>query len=230
MKRKYIITGLAAIVVIATLTVTFIRLRPKTDNTLTSVSNNDTITEKIVKKSQISTPKEPPKPAENTAKVEEPQATEEASDATSEAVEDTEPEVVIATVVADEISRPAFNIPKSESQFVSAGLTLQQAVERGGKDYYSGYYGYISSKIVETGRGVVEILTAIDRQGRQTAELEIGLIAADGRRLKYAVVARNRISVTEVVSAPDEKLAEMMTEYSITPEMTFVKGKTYHKL
>jgi hypothetical protein len=77
----------------------------------------------------------------------------------------------------------------------------------------------------------LEILVSYDAEGAEVDRLEIGVLTVDGEARKYATVLVNRLSVFELVaSKTSEKRQEQMTEYLITPNLSFRKGKTFRKL
>jgi cytoskeletal protein RodZ len=233
MKRNHIRIVISAVATGAAVAITVLALLKKHPDSKSHETENDTVSQTVEQSRETGRPNRKEHITEKTGT-----PTASPADA-AETVTDTDTESEETTVSVETESEPPatdpadlseFKVPKAESLFFDAGTSALTAIEQGGKTYYSGVCGTLTSRVVRSGDGAVEILTAADPAGNTTAELEIGLINSAGRRMKYATTARNRLLVFEVISAPNEKPAEMMTEYTITPAMTFVKGKTYHKL
>lgn len=106
------------------------------------------------------------------------------------------------------------------------------------KIYYEGNNGVLESVVYSSEGGLSEKLVSVKPDGEFVDALEIGfidLVDKNGDPVftieKYAVVYRNKISVYELTrkgrnSARDEKV----TEYTISPQLEFIRGKTYSKI
>jgi hypothetical protein len=100
-----------------------------------------------------------------------------------------------------------------------------------GKIYLQNKNGKLESVVKSEKEGFYERLISYDAKGNTLDELEIGTIDGAGKTVKRAVISGNRISVFEIVSAKGgKKQEETVTEYRITPQLTFRKGKTYTRL
>ncbi|GHT76447.1 hypothetical protein FACS189413_17410 [Bacteroidia bacterium] len=127
-------------------------------------------------------------------------------------------------------------IPLTKSVFALANVTLSsfQAVSpektrMQGKSYYQGENGAIESDLVWDEDGNLhEQLVSFDPSGRPVDNLEIGILTPEAH-IKYASLSTNKISIIESVQTT-KKNEERVTEYSITPQLQFRKGKTYLKI
>ena len=101
-----------------------------------------------------------------------------------------------------------------------------------GKIYYQGENGLIESFLSVDEKGVIrEMLFSYDPFGNPVDELEIGWLVPDSPERKYATVLVNKLSVFELtLSQPADKKQERVTEYFITPQLRFRKGRTFTKL
>ncbi|MDR0546585.1 MAG: hypothetical protein LBG77_03235 [Dysgonamonadaceae bacterium] len=127
-------------------------------------------------------------------------------------------------------------ISMTKSMFAPANITLAsfQAVSpeksrMAGKSYYHGENGAIESDLVWDEDGNLhEQLVSFDLSGRPVDNLEIGVLTPSART-KYASLSTNKISIVESVQTA-KKNDERVTEYTVTPELQFHKGKTYLKI
>jgi hypothetical protein len=97
-----------------------------------------------------------------------------------------------------------------------------------GKVYYQGNNGKLESFIKREGDKIFEQLVSSDYKEDKVDELEIGIIEEADKAVKHAVISKNKVSVFEIIPAKNgKKTEERVTEYTITPQMRFIKGKTY---
>jgi hypothetical protein len=116
-------------------------------------------------------------------------------------------------------------IPLTKSLFNTDNLSVVHISK--GKVYYSGVNGRLESQIIVNGDQEFERLTSYNPQGNKVEDLIIGLVDENGIKRKYASFSQNRISLIEITTGKEE---ETVTRYLITPELRFVKGKTYKKV
>ena len=101
-----------------------------------------------------------------------------------------------------------------------------------GKLYYQGDNGRLESFLYLDSQGMVrEYLVSYDPKGNVVDYIEIGIIISEAGRKKYATLSVNKLSVFEL-SQPEagNRRRELVTEYSITPQLRFNKGRTFSKL
>jgi hypothetical protein len=184
-------------------------------------------TEKIESKSEN---KKPDKPVADKIKspVEVFEETEQVITPENEA-EETEETIETENETALEKELAKIDIVKTKSLFHHSEISLDSLPNE--NVYYHGENGKLESKVKHSDKGISEQLTAYDIHGNNTGTLEIGFIEETGKRVKYAVISKNKISVFEITLSKNKKSqGELMTEYTITPQMKLIKGKTYHKL
>ena len=101
-----------------------------------------------------------------------------------------------------------------------------------GKIYYQGENGWIESFLTVDEKGAIhEVLFSYDLAGNPVDNVEIGLLVPDSSERKYATISVNKLSVFELTtSGVTGKKQERVTEYSITPQLRFKKGRTFSKL
>lgn len=124
---------------------------------------------------------------------------------------------------------------KSSAIYISQTKSLlfnsHHAVDiHAGKVYYQSENGKLESRINQSKSGISEELYSYDSKGNQVDKLEIGYICDSTRHLKCAVIFKNKISIYETKLTADNKNEEIVTEYLISPELKFSRGKTYTKL
>jgi len=99
-----------------------------------------------------------------------------------------------------------------------------------GKVYYQGENGKLESRINQTKNEVCEELISYDSKGNAVDKLEISYASDSTKRLKCAVIFKNKISIYETKPSGGDKNEGNVTEYLISPQMKFSLGKTYTKL
>jgi flagellar basal body-associated protein FliL len=142
----------------------------------------------------------------------------------------TQPEEVVKEEVLPEKPKEptALFVSRTKSLFNSPDLSPDNLPQ--GKVYYQGDNGKLESQVKKENNEDIEELTSYDYTGKKMDVLEIGHIGHSNHYKKYAVIAKNKISVFEIILTKNNKMEEKVTEYTITPQMKFVKGKTYTKL
>jgi hypothetical protein len=139
------------------------------------------------------------------------------------------PETVVPEPVEKQKELSNIYIPFTKSLFNRPNLSINDLPER--KIYYSGENGRLESSFVLKEGKTIEYLVSYNPQGEKVDNLEIGLIDEKAVRKKYATFSQNKISTFETIQGKEkEKEEESVTNYSITPELRFVKGKTYKKI
>ena len=122
------------------------------------------------------------------------------------------------------------HIPQVKSLFNSSDLSIQNMPDK--KQYYNGNNGMIES-IVNKGEDNLfyEYLISYDYKGNKVDQLEIGITDENAQKKKYAVLFQNNVSTFEISPKVNNKnqIEEIVTNYQITPDLRFVKGKTYTK-
>jgi hypothetical protein len=192
---------------------------------------------KVENKSEKAKPVKPENPQK--PKPTAPPVAEEKSTAEENPVEKTEsvdfaqskPEEVVKEEVLPKESKEltALFVSHTKSVFNSPNLSLDNLPT--GKVYYQGDNGKLESQVKKVNNEGVEELTSYDYTNKIIDVLEIGRIKNSDVYRKYAVIAKNKISVFEIVSIEkSNKTEEKVTEYTITPQMKFVKGKVYTRL
>ena len=146
----------------------------------------------------------------------------------------------IENVLAQGKELTSIYIPLTKSLFSASDASIdafQNRITRvgppvRGKVYYQGENGLIESFISLDDKGVMhEILFSYDPAGNPVDELEIGLLVPDSPEKKYATVLVNKLSVFELtIVEASGKRQERVTEYFISPQLQFKKGKTFTKL
>jgi hypothetical protein len=120
-------------------------------------------------------------------------------------------------------------LAQSKSLFNSSNFSIENLPA--GKSYFQGENGRLESVVSKTDDGISERLVSYDYHGQKSDDLEIGRIDGAGRVVKYTIISGNRISVFELVTdEKGKKTEEKVTEFLITPQLKFNKGKTYSKL
>jgi|GEM_PF-5235034 hypothetical protein len=121
------------------------------------------------------------------------------------------------------------HIPRTKSIF-NAEFDSPEALPFS-KNYYQSSRGKVESLVLSNNEGEkIEYLITYDKDGNKLDNLEIGLINKDNKRIKYAVVYQNKVSTYTLSFNKDNKAQETVTEYSITNDLRFRKGKTYVKV
>ena len=123
------------------------------------------------------------------------------------------------------------NIPQTKSLLFDPRNNILNQVAAG-KIYYQGENGKLESCII-TNRNrneVCEELISYDNKGNEVDKLEIGYVCDSAKHLKCAVIFKNKISIYETKSNGEGKNVKIVTEYLISPQMKFSRGKTYTKL
>jgi hypothetical protein len=131
-------------------------------------------------------------------------------------------------------------IPSTKSLFFASDASIETFRNRitqpghpvRGKMYYQGENGLLESFLSIDEKGFIhEIVYSYDPAGNPVDEVEIGLLVPDGSIKKHATLSVNKLSVFELTT---DKLAgkkqERVTEYSISPQLRFKKGRTFSKL
>jgi len=119
------------------------------------------------------------------------------------------------------------HIPHVKSLFSTSNISVQDLPEK--KQYYNGNNGIIESIVEKKGDNLFhEHLITYDYKGNKVDQLEIGIIDENTQKKKYAVLFQNNISTFETSS--EGKAEEIVTTYRITPDLRFIKGKTYKKV
>lgn len=183
--------------------------------------------EPVREKKRPKTPKEDPKVPENDTLVID-------SDSLNSIVEKEGLEGLTDSVIPskeEDLRKRAelLHIHRTRSLFHEENLNIDVLPE--GKIYYEGEFGKLESILIRKDSRIVEKLISKDNSGQTIHELEIGLINEDQSVAKYALLHRNRISVFELLpTKKGDKSQESVTDYTITPDMKFVKGKTYTKV
>jgi hypothetical protein len=132
----------------------------------------------------------------------------------------------------------AIYIPITKSLFSSSSVSFDSFKSRmthgepaQGKIYYQGDNGKIESLLsIDSNGSFHEQLVSYDPEGNPVDRIEIGLLCPETNDKKYATLSVNRLSVFELSTAKTGKKEERVTEYSITPQLRFVRGKTFTKL
>jgi hypothetical protein len=101
-----------------------------------------------------------------------------------------------------------------------------------GKLYYRGENGKLESFVYVNPNGKIhEYLIAYDPKGNYVDCIETGLITTENGKVKYASISINKLSVFELQPGKQSgKKEEIVTEYSINPQLQFKKGKTFIKV
>ena len=131
-------------------------------------------------------------------------------------------------------------IPVTKSLFSASDVSMdafqnritQSEASVRGKIYYQGENGLLESFLSVDEKGVIhEILFSYDPAGNPVDRMEIGLLAPDNTEKKYATLSVNKLSVFELTASEAAgKRQERVTEYFITPQLRFKKGRTFSKL
>gem|GEM_PF-5613508 len=138
-------------------------------------------------------------------------------------VEDTVNTVVVAE---KEIKTKQIAIPYTKS-LVGICKSDNESLGRN-KIYFEGPQGIVESNVVETDGTHFEYLVSRNQKGDVIEKIEIGIIKGEGKR-KHAVLSGNKI-ITYQRTESEKKNRELVTEYMITPQLKFSKGKTYAKV
>jgi hypothetical protein len=101
-----------------------------------------------------------------------------------------------------------------------------------GKLYYAGENGRLESFVYIEPKGKIrEYLLSFDPKGNYVDCIEIGLISPENERIKHAGLLTNKISIFETQYRKSTKgKEEIVTEYTINPQLQFKKGKTFTKV
>jgi hypothetical protein len=118
-------------------------------------------------------------------------------------------------------------ITQIKSLFNLSNFSIDNLPE--GKTYFHGENGKLESVIHKGEDGISEQLVSYDYRGQKTDALEIGWIDGAGQVVKYAVISGNKISIFETLNTKKKKETKV-TEYAITPQLKFTKGKIYMQL
>jgi hypothetical protein len=138
-------------------------------------------------------------------------------------------ETTIQENSAEQKELPNISIPFTKSLFNRADLSVNNFPS--GKVYYNSTNGKIESVVsIKEDNKLYEYLTSYDSKGNKVDYLEIGYIEENSVKKKYAILSQNRIStVTRTLNEKNQE-EELVVNYSITPDLKFVKGKTYRKV
>jgi len=103
---------------------------------------------------------------------------------------------------------------------------------REGKLYYQGDNGRLESFLyMDSKRKISEYLISYDPKGNSVDCLEVGCWIPETDEKKFAHLSNNKLSVFELAAVKtNDKREEIVTEYTITPEMQFVRGKVFSKI
>ncbi|GHT00574.1 hypothetical protein FACS189421_12750 [Bacteroidia bacterium] len=154
-------------------------------------------------------------------------------------MEELEKELEIAPVVKKELGQ--VYIPMTKSLFISSNVSIESFQSRldqkdnraHGKLYYQGENGRLESYLSVDSNGLLhEYLVGYDPVGNPVETIEIGLLHLEkAPDKKYATLSVDRLSIFEIfTSKTSGKKEERVTEYSITPQLRFHKGKTFTKI
>jgi hypothetical protein len=154
-------------------------------------------------------------------------------------IEELEKELEIAPVVKKELGQ--VYIPMTKSLFISSNVSIESFQSRldqkddraYGKLYYQGENGRLESYLSLDANGLLhEYLAGYDPAGNPVETIEIGLLHLEKNQdKKYATFSVDRLSIFEIfTSKTSGKKEERVTEYSITPQLRFHKGKTFTKI
>jgi hypothetical protein len=101
-----------------------------------------------------------------------------------------------------------------------------------GKLYYHGENGRLESFVYVNPNGKIhEYLVTYDPRGNYVDCIENGLITSEHGKVKYASLSTNKLSIFEIQPAKQNgKKEEIVTEYSINPQLQFKRGKTFTKV
>jgi len=122
------------------------------------------------------------------------------------------------------------DIPQTKSLLFDSQNNALNRIDTG-KVYYQGISGKLQSRIKRNKNEIYEELISYDNNGNAVDELEIGYISNTSKYLKCAVIFKNKISIYETIpSNKDTTKEEIVTEYLISPQMKFTRGKTHTKL
>ena len=120
-------------------------------------------------------------------------------------------------------------ISRTKSLFASNKVSVETFKDKlsdgkhaAGKVYYQGDNGKLESSLSLDEKGHLhEYLAGFDPKGNKTENIEIGWLSTDKQHKKYAIFLVNKLSIFE---------EERVTEYTITPQLRFKKGKTFTKI
>jgi hypothetical protein len=118
-------------------------------------------------------------------------------------------------------------LAQSKSLFNPANTSIENLPA--GKAYFQGENGKLESIVNKKEDGISEQLVSYDYHGQKADDLEIGWIDDAGQTVKYAVILGNKISIFETIKTK-KKTETKVTEYAITPQLKFIKGKAYTRL
>ena len=122
------------------------------------------------------------------------------------------------------------DIPQTKSLLFDSQNNALNRIDTG-KIYYQGISGKLQSRIKRNKNEIYEELISYDNNGNAVDELEIGYISNTSKYLKCAVIFKNKISIYETIpSNKDTTKEEIVTEYLISSQMKFTRGKTHTKL
>jgi hypothetical protein len=119
-------------------------------------------------------------------------------------------------------------IPLVKSLFNDSNLSEVDLPK--GKLYYKGSNGRMESVISKRENMIYETLISYDFKGNKVDNLEIGIIDKNSDKKRYAVISENRVSTFEITTDANGKKGKQVTNYIISPELKFNKGKTYYKI
>jgi flagellar basal body-associated protein FliL len=168
----------------------------------------------------------------------EPEETE-MNEPEAEKVEELKKELEISHIEKKELGM--VYIPQTKSLFVSSNISIESFQSRlnqkngrvYGKLYYQGENGRLESYLSVDSNGLLhEYLVSYDPAGNSVETIEIGLLPLEkSHEKKYATFSVDRLSIFELsASKVSGKKEERVTEYSITPQLRFHKGKTFTKI
>ncbi|MDR2621215.1 MAG: hypothetical protein LBC48_01375 [Dysgonamonadaceae bacterium] len=233
-KHRNIILSIAFLL-IAALTAgifTFRNYPSDKENMNLSINNGNTDKETHPKKQKVK-PAQPPKTdaVETEIIAEKPDDTYPPEEDVANIAETTPEESLESSPEASPAAsgRAAIYIPQTRSLLFQAQNRAPDQIQTG-KVYYESEYGKLESSIIRDRTGIREELTAYNEKGNAVDKLEIGYICDSAKHVKCAVIFKNKISIYETKLSADNKNEEIVTEYLISPQMKFSRGKTYKKL
>jgi hypothetical protein len=101
-----------------------------------------------------------------------------------------------------------------------------------GKLYYQGENGKLESFLyLDAKKRIYEYMISYDPKGNCVDCIEIGFFYPETGEKKYASISNHKLLIYELLLAKQsDKIEETVKEYSISPQMQFLKGKTFSKL
>jgi hypothetical protein len=205
------------------------------------------VEEKIVVNKQKKSKKQPEEAVVQEIPMENPILEPEEAES-NEPVEETineeksaETEVEISNTNGVKKELTTIYIPLTKSLFTSPNISRESFQSRMmqpehpvvfGKSYYQGENGKLESSLrIDAEGNLHEQLHSFDSDGNLVDNIEIGFLSPEPHPRKYATLSVNKLSVFEIsTTSASGKKEERVTEYSITPQLQFRKGKTFSKI